>query len=72
METELAKNVLASADIESTIEGDDCRGLRPDLSVSGVRLSVRPEDAVEADELLGANDIPEELKRAGDDTTSGV
>ena len=28
-EAELAKNVLTSADIESTIEGDDCRGLRP-------------------------------------------
>ena len=71
MQAELAKSVLASADIQATIDANDCGGQRPSLWMSGVRLSVRPEDVVEADEILGANDIPEELKRAGGDTAGG-
>ena len=60
MEAELAKGVLASANIESTINADDCGGMRPSLWMSGVRLSVRPEDAAEAAGILSAYDIPEE------------
>jgi len=52
MEAELAKGLLASAEIESMIQADDCGGERPNLWMSGVRLLVLPEDAVKADEIL--------------------
>ena len=52
MEAEMAKGALASEDIESMIQADDCGGARPSLWMSGVRLLVRPEDAVRADEFL--------------------
>ena len=59
VEAELARGALASADIESIIQADDCGGLRPNLWMSGVGLLVRPEDAVKADEVLNSDESPD-------------
>jgi hypothetical protein len=52
MEAELAKGLLASEDVDSLVQADDCDGMRPSLWLSGVRLLVRPEDAARADKIL--------------------
>jgi hypothetical protein len=52
MEAELAKGLLASAEIESFVQADDAGGTRPNLWMSGIRLLVRPEDAASAEEIL--------------------
>ena len=56
MEAELAKGLLASEDIDSVIQADDCDGMRPNLWLSGVRLVVRPEDVARADKVLAEVD----------------
>jgi hypothetical protein len=56
MEAELAKGLLASEDIDSVIQADDCDGMRPNLWLSGVRLLVRPEDVARADKVLAEVD----------------
>lgn len=52
MEAELAKGLLASAGIDSIVQADDAGGTRPNLWMSGIRLLLRPEDAVRAEEIL--------------------
>jgi len=51
MEAEMAKGALASSDIESMIQADDCGGERPGL-VLGVSLLVREEDVEDAGQIL--------------------
>jgi len=52
IEAELAQGALQAADIESLVSADDAGGLRPSLWLTGVRLLVRSEDAVQAQEIL--------------------
>jgi hypothetical protein len=54
VEAELARGALQAADIASLVSADDAGGLRPSLWLSGVRLLVRPEDARQAQEILGS------------------
>jgi hypothetical protein len=54
IEAELARGALQAADIASLVSADDAGGLRPSLWLSGVRLLVRPEDARQAQEILGS------------------
>ncbi len=54
IEAEVAQGALDAAGIESAIVADDVGGQYANLSLSGgsVRLQVRPEDLVAAQELL--------------------
>jgi hypothetical protein len=53
IDAELAQGALEAGGIESLISADDAGGLRPHLSLSGVRLMVRAEDAEQANRILG-------------------
>jgi len=53
IEAELAHGALEAGGIESVISADDAGGLRPHLTMSGVRLLVRAEDAEHAGKILG-------------------
>jgi hypothetical protein len=52
IEADMAQGALEAADIESMISADDAGGLRPHLSMGGVRLLVRAEDAEQAVKIL--------------------
>jgi len=53
-EAELAQSLLESNGIPSTIQVDDCGGMRPDLGMTsgGASLYVLEKDAEEARQLL--------------------
>jgi len=53
IEAEIAQGALEAADIDSMISADDAGGLRPHLSMGGVRVLVRAEDAERAGKVLG-------------------
>jgi hypothetical protein len=53
IEAELAQGALEGGGIESLISADDAGGMRPHLSLFGVRLLVRAEDAEQAGKILG-------------------
>jgi hypothetical protein len=57
IEAELAQGALEAGGIESRISADDAGGLRPHLSMLGVRLLVRAEDAEQAGKILGESQI---------------
>ena len=54
---ELAKSALEAADIDSLVQADDAGGVQPGLwpGTGGVKLLVRVEDALRADQVLGAD-----------------
>jgi hypothetical protein len=52
IDAELAQGALEAAGIESVISADDAGGLRPHLSLVGVRVLVRAEDAERAGKIL--------------------
>ncbi|RLE27691.1 MAG: hypothetical protein DRJ65_02045 [Acidobacteria bacterium] len=59
-EADLAIGYLHSCGIPAIVTGDDCGGLRPELSQSlGVRILVSPDHQAEADRLL--EEIPDGL-----------
>jgi len=63
-EADLAVGYLHSCGIPAIIMGDDCGGLRPELSQSlGVRILVSPEHQAEAGRLL--KEIPGDLPDLG-------
>ena len=53
IEADLAKSALEAAQIEAAVSADDAGGLRPGLSMGGVRLLVRREDVGRAVDVLG-------------------
>jgi hypothetical protein len=53
IDAELARGALEAGGIESLISADDAGGLRPHLSLSGVRVLVRADDAEQATKILG-------------------
>ncbi len=55
LEAESAKSLLEMQGIMSIVEGDDCGGIRPDLSFAtgGYKLLVKESDLGRAKELLG-------------------
>lgn len=55
VEAEIAKGLLEANGIKAIVSVDDCGGMRPhlQLSVWGVRLLVKREDAQKALEVLG-------------------
>ena len=53
IEAELAQGALEAAGVESIISADDAGGLRPHLSLLGVRLLVRAQDAEQAARIIG-------------------
>src|SRR5438309_9058119 len=56
-EAEIAMGALQAAGIDAMVRADDCGGLRPHLSQSGVAVLVRAEDAERAVQILsGAAD----------------
>jgi hypothetical protein len=55
IDAHVAKGALDAADIESMISADDAGGQRPHLWMGGIRLLVRPEDAEQARDILGAS-----------------
>ncbi len=58
-EADLALGYLQSCGVPAIIMGDDCGGLRPELSQSlGVRILVSPDHEAEAERLL--EEIPDE------------
>jgi len=53
-DAEAAKTALDAAGIESVVQADDAGGMHPHLQVGGVRLSVHPDDAERAEQVLTA------------------
>jgi hypothetical protein len=51
-DAEVAQGALESAEIESMVRADDCRGTEPNLWMGGVQLLVRLDDAARAEEVL--------------------
>jgi hypothetical protein len=53
-EAEMAQSLLESNDIASTVQIDDCGGMRPDIGMTtgGVSLYVLEKDAEEAMRIL--------------------
>jgi hypothetical protein len=49
----IAESALDSFGIDCIMSADDCGGLRPHLAMTrGIRLSIRSEDAAEAEDVL--------------------
>jgi hypothetical protein len=60
MEALIARSALSSFGIECVLSSDDCGGQRPHWSfANGVRLMVRPEDAIAANDVLRSAVEPE-------------
>ena len=59
IEAELARSALEAAEIESLVAADDAGGAQSGLWVScGVRLLVRADDRLRADEILRMGSTP--------------
>ena len=56
IDAELAHSALRAANIESLIDADGSAGTQPGLWMSGVKLLVRSDDVVQAEEILGPVD----------------
>jgi hypothetical protein len=52
VEAEIAQGALEAAEIASIVSADDAGGTEPGLSIGGVRLLVRAEDAERAGRLV--------------------
>jgi hypothetical protein len=60
MEALVARSALESFGIESFLSSDDCGGQRPHWTMAnGIRLMVRPEDALAANDVLRSAVEPE-------------
>ena len=60
-EAELGKSVLAANGVDALIASDDAGGVRPELAFfRGVKLLVREEDALKAEEIFQALESSQE------------